>query len=59
MTVADLRERQRRLRIEFFGAMQRHADRPHSDAEQRESAAAIGVSDHLPEPQEALPLKAA
>lgn len=33
------------------------ATRPHTEADQRAAAAALGVSDHLPEPQERLPLE--
>ena len=33
-----------------------HADRHHSDAEQRAAARALGVEDHLPHPQDVLPL---
>jgi hypothetical protein len=54
MSLADIRERQRRDVLARLDALQQHNDQTHSDLEQRRAADALGVADRLPEPQEPL-----
>jgi hypothetical protein len=56
---ADQKERKRRATLARLKAMQDEVDRMHAEAEQRAAAARLGVLNHLPEPQDELPLERA
>jgi hypothetical protein len=59
VSLADQRERKRRAQLARMKAMQDEADRQHDEAQQRAAAEVLRCLDHLPDPQDALPLERA